>query len=445
MVLELLVLSAYLHEGEISEDLLKLLLERASLIERIANFSNAIARQGYETECDDINSAIEVMYRIEKEIATYMLDNNIQIEWYHPTNPKKEWSAWEEQNVSVCVECGAMYDSGTSLLIKKNGHYVSECPKCKCNKLILDNKYLCLGKRLNQEAEQLESQGEVEKSIKIRKQEIEQLRKVDAFYDEEYKKAIYRQLLAYGDISFMHFQMGHLAEANDEVENALVCGQMLNKIDKSKGFYGSMSQLYYYRMKIRMNLPGYSMNDVFLDYKESLKYNTENHQEYVKITENLKDIPEEEKREVFRAIEEMRVRVYVDMSEYYLDKGWLGKSREILLELKAYIPTCQYISENVLIGCKELVNNGALQNMGVSKKEGCYIATAVYGNYDAPQVIVLRRFRDTVLQENLLGRLFIKIYYRCSPPMAAYLKNTVCLNSFVRRVLDKFVESIGKN
>ena len=71
------------------------------------------------------------------------------------------------------------------------------------------------------------------------------------------------------------------------------------------------------------------------------------------------------------------------------------------------------------------------------EKRKCYIATAVYGSYDAPQVLVLRRFRDEVLEESVLGRIFIKTYYRLSPPLARQLKNKRCLNASVRRFLDK--------
>lgn len=43
-----------------------------------------------------------------------------------------------------------------------------------------------------------------------------------------------------------------------------------------------------------------------------------------------------------------------------------------------------------------------------NQKEGCYIATCVYGSYDAPEVLVLRDFRDNELSKNIFGRLFIK-------------------------------------
>ena len=35
---------------------------------------------------------------------------------------------------------------------------------------------------------------------------------------------------------------------------------------------------------------------------------------------------------------------------------------------------------------------------GSRKKNGCYIATCVYENYDCPQVWTLRRFRDETLK-----------------------------------------------
>lgn len=71
---------------------------------------------------------------------------------------------------------------------------------------------------------------------------------------------------------------------------------------------------------------------------------------------------------------------------------------------------------------------------------GCYIATMVYGDYDHPQVLVLRDFRDNVLRKSMLGRAFIKFYYRYSPTWVEYLKNCKKINGFIRIMLDKFIK-----
>lgn len=73
------------------------------------------------------------------------------------------------------------------------------------------------------------------------------------------------------------------------------------------------------------------------------------------------------------------------------------------------------------------------------KKEGCYIATAVYGSYDAPEVLVLRRFRDETLKRTMLGRGFIRTYYALSPALAQKLRTAARLNALVRKGLDFFV------
>ncbi len=49
---------------------------------------------------------------------------------------------------------------------------------------------------------------------------------------------------------------------------------------------------------------------------------------------------------------------------------------------------------------------------GTKSSEGCFIATAVYQDYDHPQVLKLRKFRDDKLKKSLLGRAFIRLYYR---------------------------------
>ena len=75
-------------------------------------------------------------------------------------------------------------------------------------------------------------------------------------------------------------------------------------------------------------------------------------------------------------------------------------------------------------------------------KEGCYIATAVYGSYEAPRVLTLRRFRDDTLRATSLGRWFIRTYCRLSPPGARRLKHARRLHAPVRGPLDRVVERL---
>ena len=76
------------------------------------------------------------------------------------------------------------------------------------------------------------------------------------------------------------------------------------------------------------------------------------------------------------------------------------------------------------------------------KKSGCYIATAVYGSYEAPEVLCLRRYRDETLAESKIGRLFIMTYYFLSPAIVKRLKRADSLNAFVRSLLDRVVKKL---
>ena len=57
--------------------------------------------------------------------------------------------------------------------------------------------------------------------------------------------------------------------------------------------------------------------------------------------------------------------------------------------------------------------------------------------------MTLRRFRDDTLKKTFLGRLFIKVYYTLSPPIAKKLKNAHKINGFVRRILDRWVDRLS--
>lgn len=74
----------------------------------------------------------------------------------------------------------------------------------------------------------------------------------------------------------------------------------------------------------------------------------------------------------------------------------------------------------------------------------CYVATAVYGSYEATQVQILRRYRDQQLAGTVFGRLVIKTYYAVSPPMARYFAELPALNRFARHLLDGIVSRLDR-
>ena len=63
-----------------------------------------------------------------------------------------------------------------------------------------------------------------------------------------------------------------------------------------------------------------------------------------------------------------------------------------------------------------------------------------YGSYDHPQVIILRNYRDGVLNRSILGRLFIKIYYYSSPKLVKKLKDNVFINRMIRKILNHLIK-----
>jgi len=74
-------------------------------------------------------------------------------------------------------------------------------------------------------------------------------------------------------------------------------------------------------------------------------------------------------------------------------------------------------------------------------KSSCFVATAVYGDINAPEVNVLRDFRDTVLMENGLGRKVVDLYYSgAGKKVADFIKTQVpSVIPLIRLGLDRLV------
>jgi len=73
-----------------------------------------------------------------------------------------------------------------------------------------------------------------------------------------------------------------------------------------------------------------------------------------------------------------------------------------------------------------------------TKKSGsCFVATAVYEDYDHPQVIRLRAFRDHFLSGSALGRTLIRIYYVVGPFLAILPTRSRVTKRLLRLILDR--------
>jgi len=77
-----------------------------------------------------------------------------------------------------------------------------------------------------------------------------------------------------------------------------------------------------------------------------------------------------------------------------------------------------------------------------SSNGGCYIATMAYGDYEHPQVLELRKFRDNILSKSIFGRGFIKTYYKYSPKLVERLKDKSIINKVIKSMLNIIIRII---
>ena len=80
-----------------------------------------------------------------------------------------------------------------------------------------------------------------------------------------------------------------------------------------------------------------------------------------------------------------------------------------------------------------------------SSSQGCYVATAVYGSYDCPEVWTLRRYRDYTLSSSWYGRAFIRTYYAISPTLVKWFGHTEWFKKMWKSKLDRMVKNLQSN
>lgn len=93
---------------------------------------------------------------------------------------------------------------------------------------------------------------------------------------------------------------------------------------------------------------------------------------------------------------------------------------------------------------KLILSKNPSTDFGIKGKSGgCYVATAVYGSYDCPQVWTLRRLRDYTLAETWYGRAFIRTYYAISPTLVKWFGDTEWFKNMWKPMLDKMVYNLN--
>lgn len=74
---------------------------------------------------------------------------------------------------------------------------------------------------------------------------------------------------------------------------------------------------------------------------------------------------------------------------------------------------------------------------------GCFVATAVFGEEDCRELVILRRFRDEHLLSSASGRAFVRLYYRFGPGLARHIGGNAILRNLFRAALVRLCQNIG--
>jgi len=94
-------------------------------------------------------------------------------------------------------------------------------------------------------------------------------------------------------------------------------------------------------------------------------------------------------------------------------------------------------TSKILLHLEQLVETHYpdLEKPNKKRQISCFIATATMGNENHPYVFALRRYRDKVLMQSTIGKIFIPVYYFLSPPLAKLISK----NQRLRKISLKFL------
>jgi len=109
----------------------------------------------------------------------------------------------------------------------------------------------------------------------------------------------------------------------------------------------------------------------------------------------------------------------------------LDMGREYNGERYIFFPYTQYLQSTTEATATDVPVSGG-EGSGDDNWWECFVATAAYGSSLHPHITVFREVRDRYLRESSVGRMFLKAYYRYSPPVARFIADHSALRIAVR-------------
>lgn len=179
------------------------------------------------------------------------------------------------------------------------------------------------------------------------------------------------------------------------------------------------------------------LNDVFPEIEELYrKYPNE----FEKISIDIHSIMF--KQEILHITSYLENQDFKALQDYKNDLLNLLRPKYVSLENSGNLRLCRFLTEyeRSVQNWMDGKNGSQAILKNINKDKGnCYIATMVYGDYDHPNVLELRNYRDNSLKKTYLGKKFIKLYYQISPIIVQKIKHKKLLNYLIKFLLDKIV------
>lgn len=237
---------------------------------------------------------------------------------------------------------------------------------------------------------------------------------------EQFKNPFIQDALFSLTSSFIYYEVGDLQKSFSAINDAILADPNESQFH----YHKALILLDYYNEAVKKpdNL------SIILDYLEKSKSSLEKALELFKRDENIQG-----QIECSALLAEVYAGVYnsdYGRAEKYARQAIaLGDTRQEVRDLLRAIQ-----EDKTVFQPYQGANHPSAKSGG-----GCYIATAVYGSYDCPEVWTLRRFRDYILAPLWCGQIFIKYYYFISPLLVRWFGRTYWFNTFWRKMLDKMV------